>query len=136
MRGHPALLALALLAGPTWAETGAAGLHLRLDQAVAGSGQCQLVFVLENRTGTSLDQVQAETVLLTPETRVLQLTLLDFQSLPADSLRVRSFNLPGIDCGQVGRVLFNAIPLCSPLGGAECASALRVSSNTAIEVLK
>lgn len=136
MRGLPAFLALALSAAPALAETGMAGLHLRLDQAVAGSGQCQLVFVVENRTGTALDQVQAETVLLTPETRVLQLTLLDFQALPADSLRVRSFNLPGIDCGAVGRVLFNALPICSPLGADACARALQVGSNTTIEVLK
>lgn len=130
------LLALALTLGVTPATADAPGLSVRLDQANTLPGQCQLVFVVENRTGAALEQVQVETVLLSRQTRVLQLRLLDFQALPAGSLRVRSFNLPGLDCADVGRVLFNAIAQCAPLGAAACTKALRVSSDTAIEVLK
>lgn len=136
MRILPALLLVFMSLSPALADTAEGGLHIRLDQVNALEGQCQLVFVLENDTGTDLQSLQAETVLLSPETRVLRLTLLDFQTLPQDGLRVRSFNLPGLDCAQLGRVLFNAVGPCTPLDAAACTAALRVSSDTDVEVLK
>ncbi|MDD7969838.1 hypothetical protein [Roseinatronobacter alkalisoli] len=111
-------------------------LHIRLDQATPLQNDCQMVFVLENRMGTGIDSLQAETVLLSAENRVLRLSLLDFQSLPENGLRVRSFNFAGLACDQIGRVLFNAVGPCAPQGAAECAAALQVGSETAIEVVK
>ncbi|WFE75720.1 hypothetical protein [Roseinatronobacter sp. S2] len=111
-------------------------LHIRLDQATQLQQDCQLVFVLENRMGTGIDALQAETVLLSAENRVLRLSLLDFQSLPEDALRVRSFQFSGLACDQIGRVLFNAVGPCTPLGAGECTAALHVGSETAIEVVK
>lgn len=128
------IAALALLSAPIAANAG--GLHIRLDQVNTGEGQCQLVFVLENGTETEFEQLQAEVVLLSPETRVLRLSLMDFQSLPANGLRVRSFNLPQLDCADIGRVLFNAMGPCTPLEPRDCTAALRVSSDTGVEVLK
>lgn len=125
---------LTLLLAPVTVQ--AEALHIRLDQANTGAGQCQLVFVLENSTETEFEQLQAEVVLLNRDTRVLRLSLMDFQSLPANGLRVRSFNLPDLDCAEVGRVLFNAMGPCTPLEPRECTDALRVSSDTGIEVLK
>ncbi|TVS06124.1 MAG: hypothetical protein EA407_00925 [Rhodobacteraceae bacterium] len=127
-----ALLALLLAPVTVQAEV----LHIRLDKASTVAGQCQLVFVLENGTQAEFEQLQAEVVLLNRETRVLRLSLMDFQSLPANGLRVRSFNLPDLDCAEVGRVLFNAMGPCTPLEPRECTEALRVSSDTGIEVLK
>ncbi|MCH8467059.1 MAG: hypothetical protein LAT78_10915 [Roseinatronobacter sp.] len=127
---------LALLLGlglqPLWAE----GVSIRLDQANPGTDQCQLVFVLDNATATEFEQIQAEIVLLSHESRVVRLSLLDFQDLPAQGLRVRSFTLPGVDCADLGRVLFNALAVCTPLAAKECSAALWVGSNTDIEVLK
>lgn len=123
---------LGLGLSPAASET----LSIRLDQANPGADQCQLVFVLENGFATEFESLQAEVVLLTPESRVLRLSLLDFQSLPANGLRVRSFNLAGLDCGDIGRVLFNAMGPCAPLDARTCTAALQVSSSTEIEVLK
>lgn len=111
-------------------------LHIRLDQATQLQNDCQLVFVLENHMGTGIDSLQAEAVLLSAENRVLRLSLLDFQSLPESGLRVRSFNFAGLACDQIGRVLFNAVGPCAPLGAGDCTAALHVESETAIEVVK
>lgn len=123
---------LGLGLAPATSET----LSIRLDQANPGADQCQLVFVLENELSTEFETLQAEVVLLTPESRVLRLSLLDFQSLPANGLRVRSFNLAGLECSNIGRVLFNAMGPCTPLDASACTAALAVSSATDIEVLK
>lgn len=125
---------LAMIAAPVAAL--AEGMHIRLDQVNPAAGQCQLVFVLENGTDTEFDQLQAEVVLLSRETRVLRLSMLDFQSLPANGLRVRSFNFPDLDCADLGRVLFNAMGPCAPLDARACTAALKTSSDTEIEVLQ
>lgn len=125
-------ICLGLGLSPAVSET----LSIRLDQANPGADQCQLVFVLENGLATEFESLQAEVVLLTPESRVLRLSLLDFQTLPANGMRVRSFNLAGLACGDVGRVLFNAMGPCAPLNTRTCTAALEVSSATGIEVLK
>ena len=125
-------ICLGLGLSPALAET----LSIRLDQTNPGAEQCQLVFVLENGLATEFENLQAEVVLLSPESRVLRLSLLDFQSLPANGIRVRSFNLSGLECRDVGRVLFNAMGPCTPLDARTCTAALDVSSTTDIEVLK
>jgi len=127
---------LAFLLGLGLSPVTAESLSIRLDQANSGADQCQLVFVLENATETEFEQLQAEVVLLSRDARVLRLSLLDFQSLPANGLRVRSFNLPGLACADVGRVLFNAMGPCAPLEPSACTASLTVSSDTNIEVLK
>lgn len=118
------------------AQASDGALSIRLDQANPGADQCQLVFVLENGLATEFESLQAEVVFLTPESRVLRLSLLDFQSLPANGLRVRSFNLAGLDCSSIGRVLFNAMGPCTPLDARSCTDALEVDSAIEIEVLK
>jgi hypothetical protein len=127
---------LAFLLGLGLAPAAAEGLSIRLDQANQAADHCQLMFVLDNELATDFEQIQAEIVLLNRESRVLRLSLLDFQSLPAKGLRVRSFNLPGLDCADLGRVLFNAMALCTPLPAKDCGAALQVGSNLDIEVLK
>ncbi|WP_209425683.1 hypothetical protein [Pararhodobacter sp. SW119] len=136
MRLLPLFLAASFLAALAPRAEAGAQLSLRLDQVTQMQAQCQLVFVLESGLDTAIDDLRAETVLLTPENRVLRLTLLDFQSLPQNGLRVRSFNLPDVDCAQVGRVLINAISSCTPLDADQCSDALVVHSDTDIEVLK
>ena len=128
--------ALAFCLGLGLAPAASETLSIRLDQANPGADQCQLVFVLENGFSTEFESLQAEVVLLNPESRVLRLSLLDFQSLPANGLRVRSFNLAGLECSSIGRVLFNAMGPCTPLDAHTCTAALEVDSATDIEVLK
>lgn len=127
---------LALIMGLGLSPVAAESLSIRLDQANSGADQCQLVFVLENGLDTEFEQLQAEIVLLSQDSRVMRLSLLDFQSLPAQGMRVRSFNLSGLECDQVGRVLFNAMGPCTPLAASACTAALDVSSATEIEALK
>ncbi|MBR3370384.1 MAG: hypothetical protein IKG52_07125 [Rhodobacteraceae bacterium] len=130
----PALAVTLGLAWPAHADDPA--LRIRLDQATQLQEDCQLFFVLENHMGAGIDSLQAETVLLSPENRVLRLSLLDFQSLPENGLRVRSFQFPSLACDRIGRVLINAVGACAPMGAADCTAALHVDSQAAIEVMK
>jgi len=129
-----AALAGVLLATPAAAQTDArptVGLELnRVDQIEAA---CRFTFLAENGMGTDLAALTVKTVIIDVEGLVDRLTLFEFGALPAGTPRVRQFDVPGLDCAQVGRVLINGVSDC---GGVEgCAEALTLSSRTDIDFL-
>lgn len=117
-------------------QPGDAGLQIELNRTEARDNACQLVFVTQNGTQTGLDQLVLEVVLFDSAGGVAALTLLDFQELPAGRMRVRSFDMPGLQCDALGRLLVNATADCAPQGAPGC-GALAVSSRVdGIEVLQ
>ncbi|RVV98557.1 hypothetical protein EKE94_06480 [Mesobaculum littorinae] len=111
-------------------------LSVELNAMTPTEGACRLTFLVENRLGADLDKAVFETVLLTDEGIVDRLTLFDFRDLPQDRRRVRQFDLPNLDCGGLGQVLFNAADSCDGAGIAPgaCMDALDLSSRTDVEM--
>lgn len=128
----PLSLALSLFAAPALAEP----LRLELNALLPQDNACQFVFVAQNESPVDLGQMVLEAVLFDTEGRVSALTLLDLQDLPAGHMRVRSFQLAGLDCATVGRLLINGVSSCEPAGAEACAAPLTVSSRTGVEVLQ
>lgn len=126
---RPRALALAvLLAAPAAAQTPVLGFEL--NRADPQSGACRMVFVLENRGLPAVAGLAGELVLFDRAGRVERLVMLDFRALPEGGMRVRSFDLPGLDCAALGRVLVNGFSQCSGEGltPAACNRALVPSS--------
>jgi len=108
-------------------------LSLELNRVDPLDGACRLTFVAENGFDADLAALSLETVLIDTEGRVERLTLFDFGALPAGIPRVRQFDVPGLVCESLGRVLINGVSDC---GGAEgCGAALTLGSRTAVEVI-
>ncbi|PTX03988.1 hypothetical protein [Pararhodobacter aggregans] len=96
-------------------------------------GACQFVLVGQNGTEADIDRLVLEAVLFDTEGRVATMTLLDLQDLPAGRMRVRSFEIGGITCEGVSRLLINGVSTCEPEG---CGAAIEARSVTPIEVLQ
>lgn len=129
-----AALAGVLLATTASAQT-EAGRHLglELNRVEQIDAACRFTFLAENRIGTDLSVFTVETVIIDTEGVVDRLTLFEFGALPDTTPRVRQFDVPALDCAQVGRILINGVSDC---GGVEdCAPALTLSSRTDIELL-
>lgn len=124
--------AFALLACPALAQT----VSLDLNATHPRDGACQFVFVGQNETDADVEQLVLEAVLFNTEGRVAAMTLLDMQDLPAGRMRVRSFEIGGVDCGGVSRLLINGISTCSPVEAPACTQNLTASSSLEIEVLQ
>ncbi len=127
------LLPFALLAA---APAAADPVRLELNALHPRDGACQLVWVAQNGSGADLTRLVLEAVLFDTEGRVAALTLLDLQDLPADRMRVRSFEIGGITCEGVSRLLVNGINDCAPSEAAGCTQPLALESRVAIEVLQ
>ncbi|MHC0053616.1 hypothetical protein [Actibacterium sp. D379-3] len=130
--------ALCLLACPAIAVAEGATLRVDLNAAEQVDSACRLIFTTRNETGTAIDKLVYETVLIGSDGAVQRLTLFDFRDAPAGKLRVRQFDVPATDCAALGQVLFNGVSSCV-VGGAEnpvCAEASDMSSRVSIEVLQ
>ncbi|APG49072.1 hypothetical protein [Phaeobacter porticola] len=103
------------IAAETVPTAAPAALSIELSAAQADGHSCLLSFVAQN--GHQMDVAQAvfETVLFDAAGQVSQLTLLDFQDLPAGRLRVRQFQFP-MSCSDISRVLINGAETCQGEG--------------------
>lgn len=102
-------LALALLLpAPALAE----GLSIRLNSLLPQDGACRMIFALDSALPEDIEALAAEIVVLDRAGRVERLTLLEFQALPAGRPRVRSFDLPDLDCADVGGLVVNGLAAC------------------------
>ncbi|MEO0637584.1 MAG: hypothetical protein AAFY73_13155 [Pseudomonadota bacterium] len=125
-----ALLSAALVSGAAAQEDGAARLSLELNSAETVQNSCRLTFVAENTLPSDLSSVVFETVLFTQEGAVERLTLFDLQDLPLGRPRVRQFEVQGITCDGLGRILINGVNTCTgvDLDPGACLDALSLSS--------
>ena len=147
---RPALRATSLLIAlsgvvapiPVVAQDAAAGangpyLSVELNIVEQQADTCRLTFVAQNNLGRDASAVVFETVLFDRADQVIDFTLFDFKDLPNGSLRVRQFDLAGVDCASVGRVLLNDVHACTgaDLTADICAASLRWTSRTDVEVM-
>ncbi len=130
-----ALLIMAALAAKA-EDAALPTLSLDLNTAADTDGGCRLTFLADNRLGGDLSALVFETVFIRTDGLVDRLTLLDFRDLPEGRTRARQFDLPGLTCDRVGRVLLNAASTCTGAGvdPAACMAGLRLTSRTGIEV--
>jgi hypothetical protein len=108
-------------------------LSLELNRIDALDGACRLTFMAENRLGTDLEALGLETVLIATDGQVERLTLFEFGALPHGVPRVRQFDIPGLACEGLGRVLINGVAECD--GAENCNDALDLESRTSVEVI-
>jgi hypothetical protein len=102
------------------------GLRLQINPLTASPTGCMLTFVAENRLQGDIEQAAFEVVLFDQDGLVERMTVLDFQTLPADRMRVRQFDVAGTDCTEISSVLINGVATCTGDGidTARCAANL------------
>ena len=142
MRGAARLLGLTSLALPLLASAPVAysqepGPHLLLDLNALqpSNGGCRLTFVVANNLSTPIDRAAFEMALFNKAGVVDRLTVLDFKGLPTGKTKVSRFDLSGIDCGDISRVLINDATQCVGTGTAAdaCIANLRTESKSGIQ---
>jgi hypothetical protein len=134
-------LAMALGPAPAWAQSAPAPaanpvsgpvLRLELNAVQPSDKGCRLTFVVSNALGADLSKAAFEIALFNEAGVVDRLTVLDFKDLPAGKTKVTRFDLAGVDCGNLSRVLINSATECAGVELAACMRALKTSTRTAI----
>lgn len=119
------------------AEKSASELRIELNKlADTGAGGCRLTFVVSNATGGDIPQPRYEFVLFDADGLVERLTTFDFGALEASKTSVRQFDLAGIGCARLGRILVNGPSQCGEGAAAHCSATLALSSRSAIPLVQ
>ena len=132
--GFVLALVLPIAAGPAAAQKQPA-LAMNLNGLTQTDAGCRFTFVIENRLPGDLNKAIFEFALFGTDGLVERLLTLDFRELPKGKTRVRQFELAGLQCAALARILVNDAREC---GGEEtnpaaCMRALKTSTATDLQ---
>jgi hypothetical protein len=129
--------ALSLAAGSAAAEETVPkpALSLELNAVQQSQKGCRLTFVVANRLGADLSKAAFEIALFDPAGVVDTLTVLDFKELPAEKTKVTRFDLPGLDCAKISRVLVNRATECAGEGIEPSACMRQLAPSTKSQIV-
>jgi hypothetical protein len=117
-----ALLAAIALVGPAAAQDATiaatpaaapASLALELNALQPAESGCRVTFLATNELGGALEQASVEMALFDREGTIDRIVTLDFKALSPGKTKVLQFQLAGLDCDNLGRVLVNDITSCT-----------------------
>jgi hypothetical protein len=127
-------IAFAALSSDAFAQSADGKLGLELNALQPSDKGCRLTFLVNNGTGTEIARAAFEIALFTPDGIVDRLTVLEFKGLQVGRTKVSRFELAGVDCTKVGRVLVNTVTGCDGAGLTPqlCESKLSASSKAGV----
>lgn len=135
-RSKHVIAALLLLCSPALADEPSPGLSLELNTQESSQAGCLLTFMVTNPHPQDIKSAIFETVLLNTDGQVDRLTLFDFGALPANRPRVRQFQLDGLACEDLAKVLINGVNTCDARGAqSDLCDSPETSSRTGTEVI-
>lgn len=112
-RPFAVLLGLVLLCAPVLAqETSTPRFALELNALQPAEAGCRVSFLATNELGAQLDRAAVELALFDKAGSIDRIVTLDFKDLSAGKTKVLQFQLTGLQCDNLGRVLVNDISAC------------------------
>jgi len=129
------IVATALTVASAAAQTPSGKLQLELNAAQPTDKGCRLVFVIKNDLGKSLTRTGLEIALFNEAGVVDRLSVLEFKDLVAGKTKVSRFELSGVQCPNISRLLVNGTTACEGEGVEPqlCQGSLSLSSKAGIE---
>ena len=119
-------------ASATPAPTASHKLNVELNALAPSQKGCMMTFVAENDMATPINKISFELAFFNDKNAVDRVTVLDFRDLPLGKKRVRQFDMPGVKCETVSRIIINDTPVCDGPAAGECKAALTTRSQTSV----
>lgn len=148
MGGMALAAGLLAAAGGARAENAAAALPLelnKLEPISEGPAGCRVYFVVTNPDAEVINPLRLDVILFGADGVILRRIAVDLGPLPARKTGVRLFDLQGLACDSIGRVLINDVLACQegdkPAANPEqermaCLDRLSLSSRTKAPLAK
>jgi hypothetical protein len=107
----------------------------RLEERADG---CRVHLVLENSSARAYTSYQLDLVVFSSDGVISRRLALETAPLRANKTMVKEFELAGLSCNEVGRILLNDIPACASDVGEmdDCVTTTRVSSRASAALVK
>lgn len=142
MRGL--LLVLVALLAVVWPGQGHAegeagrSVKIELNKMEQVDGACRAYLLFENDTGQRFDSFRLELILFNADGVIDRRIAVDASPLRSDKSVVKLFDLSGLSCESISRVLLNDVSACA-VDGAErndCIDIIEPSTRTAVSFFK
>jgi|SRR5690554_8012027 hypothetical protein len=134
-RPFSALLGAALLCAPVAAqEPPVPSLALELNAIQPADSGCRISFLATNALGGQIDRAAVELALFDMAGTIDRIVTLDFKNLSEGKTKVLQFELAGLECDELGRVLVNDVSACEGAitPASICLDALQTSTQLEI----
>ncbi|KAA0700677.1 hypothetical protein DTW90_03290 [Neorhizobium sp. P12A] len=107
-------------------------INVELNALAPSQKGCMMTFVAENDLPTDINKISFELAFFNERNTVDRVTVLDFRDLPVGKKRVRQFDMPGVKCESVSRIIINDTPVCDGPAAGECKKALQTRSQLSV----
>lgn len=133
-----ALLLAAQALTPGMATAAGESLHVELNRLEARDEGCRVHLVLENASPLAYTRYRLDLVVFASDGVIARRVALEAAPLRANKTMVKEFELSGLACADVGRVLLNDVSACesSAVKMDDCVTSTRVSSRAAAAFVK
>ncbi|MBK1668812.1 hypothetical protein CKO28_12300 [Rhodovibrio sodomensis] len=131
-------LALAGLALAGAARAQDDGIRVELNKLEPVGAACRAYLVFENRTGTAFDPFKLDPVMFDTDGVIAKRVAVAAGPLPAGKTSVKLFDIDGVSCGGIRRVLLNSVMACDTGGDSQpdCTAMTAPSSRTEATFIK
>lgn len=126
---------IALLLG---APAVAAEVHVELNKLEAQDQACRAYLVLENRSDTDFTEFRFDLVMFDPQGVINKRLAVEAAPLRSAKTTVKLFDIDGVECADIGRILINDIIACRDAEGeqVDCIALVRPSARGDVPFVK
>lgn len=143
-RCTPRFLAIAVLFGlMAWAVSlamaQAATLPIELNKLEQrDNNACRAYLVFQNKLGEAISALRLDLILFRTDGIIETRLALDAGRMPVEKTVVKLFDIPGLNCDDIGQMLLNSVLQCETSAGArdDCISLVEVSSRAKASLRK
>lgn len=113
-------------------------ISIELNKLEPATEACRSFVVLQNRTGTAFQTLKLDLVMFDVDGVVAKRLALETAPLPADKTSLKVFDIGGMACEQVGRILLNDVLDCASADGPQdgCLGLIDVSARGELSLIK
>jgi len=123
-----------------WApvSSGQEGVRIELNKLEPLESACRAYLLFENRTAAEFQSLKLDLVMFNPEGIINRRLAVEGGPLPANKTSVKLFDIEGVSCDAVSRVLLNGVLSCSDGGGEreDCLQIIETASRSGAEFFK
>lgn len=113
-------------------------INIELNKFEDREDACRAYLVFENNTDTTFTEFKLDLVMFNPDGIIARRLALDAAPLRADKTSVKLFDIGGLACADIGRILINDVMGCRDSGGerTDCIGLVTPTSRNSVPFIK
>ena len=111
---------------------------VELNKLEPSEGDCRAYLVMENRSASAFESLKLDVVVFDTDGIVAKRLAVEAAPLPLGKTSLKVFDIGGLSCDRVGRVLLNEVMTCADDAQArgDCLELMSTSSRATISFIK